>query len=376
MALQQELKTWPTAYGPIVQRKVYANLLAEIIRTGKCTLCGNCIAVCPTNAVTYAEESPKLVGTCIRCGYCYYNCPATTDDTFKGFDLFDRSIYDALFEGGSMDVFGCYKEVFLAEAAEDALSTCEESIIKLIMKYGLKNGYFDAVGCVGCGEPATEYPPLKGRGTWEARALVVTKPEDLDKVRLKPLTPGLTLNSIRSAVEELKNSFFHGSDIIKVALFGPPQHIRAVVKMKLSWSGHRKLSNSIVLTATYFKRPFFSYAKLREELAKDGIELDEVSDWKIDLDEITFYYDGKAIKYTYESLKNAIHKGMAAVDDKIGEFSDVSVGRLKGMEGVLIVVRSNLAKEIISRMVSDGVLHVKSADRELVLNELRKLYRG
>lgn len=42
-----------------------------------CTGCGECVEVCPTEAISMAEESAAIDDTlCIECGACLYDCPA------------------------------------------------------------------------------------------------------------------------------------------------------------------------------------------------------------------------------------------------------------------------------------------------------------
>ncbi len=39
----------------------------------KCTGCGLCEAICPTNSITMEEGHPR--GICLRCGLCAKVCP-------------------------------------------------------------------------------------------------------------------------------------------------------------------------------------------------------------------------------------------------------------------------------------------------------------
>ena len=370
-----ELKTWPTAYGPIVQRKIYANLFTDVIRQGKCVLCAACISVCPVNAMLIISETPRMTGICIKCGYCYYSCPSTTDDSFSGFDEERDRVDERIFGMKRKEVFGVYRKIYVVDPTVDPEATPEEGIIRLLMKFGLEKMYFDVVGFGGYGRPVTEYLLMPPRGRWEAAAMIATSPEDLDGVRLKTLTPGLTYNAVRGALEELVNGFFHGVDPIRIALFGPPQHIRSIWRMRFSWSEHRKLSRTIVFSISHFERPFYSYGGLRKILAEDGVNIDAVEDWKFEEDGISFLVGGEWKMFSYERLSPAIYKGFNIVRDPTGEYADVSVGRVKGVDGLVIIARSEEGVKFIDDAVKAGVVKTREFDLENVLEALRVLYR-
>ena len=371
-----ELKTWPMRYGPIVQRKIYANLFVDIIRQNKCVLCAACVAVCPTNAIVVLNETPRLTGVCIKCGYCYYACPSTTDESFKGFSEELERVEERIFGMKRSEVFGVYRKIFVVEAFDDKLATPEESVIRRIMMFGLERNYFDVVGFPGYGEPVTKYMLMPPRGRWEAAASIATKPSELESVRLKPLTPGLTYNSVRGALEELVGGFFHGVDPIRVAVFGPPQHIRSVWRMRFSWAEHRKLSRTIVFVASYFDRPFYSYKDLRSVLAGKGVNIDVVEDWFFHDDGIEFITGGKSIKVSYEDLEGAVYKGFKTIYDPTGEFADISVGRVPGVEGVVIIARSEEGVKLVEEVIEKGVLKAVEFELDVVLDGLRGLYGG
>lgn len=370
------MKTWPTSYGPIVQRKIYANLFTEIIRQNKCVLCGACVAVCPTNAIIVMVETPRLTGVCIKCGYCYYSCPSTTDESFSGFTEELDMVENKIFGSRRKEFFGVYRAIYVVEPVDDPLATLEEAIIRRLMMYGLDKNYFDVVGFPGYGEPVTKYMLMPPRGRWEAAACIATSATELEGVRLKPLTPGLTYNAVRGSLEELVGGFFHGVDPIRVALFGPPQHIRSVWRMRFTWSEHRKLSRTIVFTASTFNRPYYSYKDLRSLLAGKGINIDLVSDWFFHRDGIEFIIDNKSILISYDDLDGAIYKGFKTISDPTGEFADISVGLVDGVDGIVVIARSEGGKRLIDGAIDDGVLAVREFDEESVLSGLRALYGG
>ena len=86
--------------------------------SGKCTACGNCIAVCPEQAVSIGEEDGKTCAVtnrtrCKNCGACVNACKAEAREmagqnrTVK--EVLDRVLQDKLFldsSGGGMTISG------------------------------------------------------------------------------------------------------------------------------------------------------------------------------------------------------------------------------------------------------------------------------
>ena len=370
-----ELKTWPTAYGPIVQRKIYANLFTEVIRQNKCVLCGACMATCPTNAIIIINETPRLTGVCIKCGYCYYSCPSTTDDMFKGFEYDRNRVEKRIFGEVRKEDFGVYRKIYVAEPTEDSNATLEEGLIRRLMIFGLDRSYFDVVGFGGYGDYVTKHLLMSPRGKWEAAALIASSSNELENVRLKPLTPALTYNAVRGALEELSNGFFYGSEPIRVALFGPPQHIRSVWRMRFSWSEHRKLSRTIVFTISHFERPYYSYKELRNILMTDDVDIDTIEDWVFEDDGISFLIDGKWRKYSYDVLSPAIYKGFNLIKDPTGEYADVSIGRIMNIDGIVVITRSEEGERFVEEAVNEGILKPKDIDVDKIVSGLKSLYK-
>lgn len=371
-----ELRTWPTPYGPIVQRKIYANLFTEVIRTGKCILCAACMAVCPTNAIVIMGEAPRLIGVCIKCGYCYYACPSTQDENFKGFEAERDRVEERIFGRVRDRVFGVYRSLFLVKQVDDDKANRDEAVLRRIFMYTLDKGYFDVVGFQGYGRPVTRYLLNPPRGRWEAYSCIALTSSDLSGVMLKPLTPGYTFNSARGALEELVNGFFHGVDPIRMAIFGSPQHIWSVWRMRFSWAEHRKLSRIIVFTASTFERPYFKYSDLRRILLNKGINLDGVEDWVFDTDSISFRYRGEWIKIGYKELEDAVYSGFKVVRDPTGEYADISVGWIGELGGVAIIARSEEGDRLVREVIGEGVLEAIDVDEGEIIRVLEERYGG
>lgn len=374
--MSQELKVWPTPYGPITQRMIFANLLKDIVRTGKCVYCGHCSAVCPTNAVQMLEDVPRILGVCIKCGYCYYACPKTSEEDFPGFIGNERIVDKMIFETERKELFGVYRKIYVVKKVEDKESFAEESVLKRVFAYGLSKGYWDVVAYSGRDTQVTDGLLNYRVSGWRGRPSIATKPEEMEEAKMKLITPGPTVLGVRGAVEELKGAYFHGTDPIRVAVLGPPQHVKSIWRGRLSWAGHTKLLKTVVFTASYFKRPFFLPSKLNTILSKEGLTLDNVLDIELYNDKVVFKGANKSVEFKLDDLKEAIHPGFAQDPDITGEYADLSAGIVDGVDGVVVIARTEEAVKIMDEVLSEGVLEEISVDESLVISKLNSLYRG
>ena len=372
--MTEELKLWPTPYGPITQRMIFANLLKDVIRPGKCVFCGSCAAVCPTQAVQMLEDVPRILGVCIKCGYCYYACPQTTEDGFEGFG---EHLDERIFGLKRSEKFGVYRKIYVIEKLDDPDSFPDESIAKKILAYGLKKGYWDVVAYAGRDDPVTDgllNYPISG---WRGRPSIAFNPNDIESAKFKLLTPGPTILAVRGAVEEFKGSTIHGGETIRVAVFGPPQHIRSIWRGRFSWAGHTKLLKTIVFTITHFERDYYIPSKLKLIISKKGLSLDNIKDVRYGGSTIIFRtMDGNNIEIQIDELEEALHPGFSKVHDFTGEYSDLSIGTIEGVEGIVLIARSEEAVKIIDEVIEYGTLKKLDFNESELIGLLNKLYEG
>ena len=67
--------------------KGYEELETEIIRAGRCTVCGACISACPLYYVALVNgmpSRPRKKAACKECGVCYNACYLTKDGKDEG----------------------------------------------------------------------------------------------------------------------------------------------------------------------------------------------------------------------------------------------------------------------------------------------------
>ncbi len=366
---------WPTPYGPITQRKIFANLLKDIIRTNKCVYCSACASVCPTYAIQMLDDVPRLLGVCIKCGYCYYACPGTVEEKFDGFG--DAVKIDKMVFGEERNRrFGVYKKVFLVEAVEDPEAFPDEAILKRILAFGMENGYWDAVAYAGRDEPVTEGLLSYQVVGWKSRPSYALDPEQVRPIKLKTFTQPPTILGLRGAIDELKGGFFQAVENPRVAILGPPEHIRSIWRGRFSWAGHTKLLRTVVFLASYFHRRFYMPGKLTPILAKKGVVWNKIEDVEYVDGGLRLKVGGNWVELSEEELQPAVNQAIEEVSDMTGEYADLSVGTVSGFDGVVVIARSEKALEIVSRAIEAGVIKPLEFEEEKLLDALDALYGG
>lgn len=64
-----------------------AMAVSPVTKKDTCTICGTCVSVCPTGAISINERVVTNVELCIRCCACIKNCPEEarimTDEMWK-----------------------------------------------------------------------------------------------------------------------------------------------------------------------------------------------------------------------------------------------------------------------------------------------------
>ncbi len=366
---------WPTPYGPITHRKIFANLLKDIIRTNKCVYCSACASVCPTYAIQMLDDVPRLLGVCIKCGYCYYACPGTVEEKFDGFG--DKLKIDRMVFGEERSrAFGVYKKVFVVKPIEDPEAFPEEAVLKEILAYGMEMGYWDAVAYGGRDEPATEGLLSYQVVGWKSRPSYKLSPDEVRAIKLKVFSQPPTILGLRGAIDELKGGFFQGVENPRVAILGPPEHIRSIWRGRFSWAGHTKLLRTVVFMASYFHRRFYMPGKLTPILAKKGVNWSQIEDVEYVDGGLRLKAGDKWVELSGEELEPAVNKAIEEVNDVTGEYADLSAGRVEGIDGIVIIARTEKALEIVSRAIEDGRLEKMDIDEERVLSALEALYGG
>ncbi|MHA1803210.1 MAG: Coenzyme F420 hydrogenase/dehydrogenase, beta subunit C-terminal domain [Promethearchaeota archaeon] len=304
----------------------FGKLMKEIIRTGICTECGTCAAVCPVLEWDPIAAQPKLIGKCTGCGICYNQCPRTITDPvqligeFKTGYVSNTNIPEVIGgqDGGTVTSLLCY--LFDEHLIDAAIVT-------------MKN-------------------PKK---PWYPTAQIITTKEDAIKASGSIYTHSQTVDALMEAIRR---------DYRSIAFVGTPCNINAVDKMMNSPSGMlRYFMRANILKIGLFCMDSFAPESLYPMFEKDGIDLSKIV--KMDINKGKFHLyenlDGEPVKsYSISSLHKYKSSSCNFCTDLTAENADISVGSVgSGNKRNTVFARTGIGAEIMEDAAKKGYLIIE-----------------
>jgi coenzyme F420 hydrogenase subunit beta len=305
----------------------YGMLIKEIVRTGICTECGTCAAVCPVLEWDPIVGQPKLIGKCTGCGICYNQCPRTITNPvqligeFKGGFVANTNIPEVIGgqDGGTVTSLLCY--LFDEHLIDAAIVTMKD--------------------------------PNK---PWYPVAQIITNKDDAIKSSGSIYAHSQTVDALMDAIR---------ADYRSIAFVGTPCNIDAVDKMFNSPSGMLHFfMRAHVLKIGLFCMDSFSTEALYAKFENDGINLANISKMDINKGKFHLYYEDQKepIKsYTIKSLQKYKSSSCGFCTDLTAENADISVGSVgSGDKKNTVFARTGIGVEIIEDAAKKGYLKIDS----------------
>ncbi|WP_287588360.1 Coenzyme F420 hydrogenase/dehydrogenase, beta subunit C-terminal domain [Candidatus Borrarchaeum sp.] len=351
MTLEVELKLGP-----------FTDLKADVIDKGKCTGCGSCVAVCPTQVIKFIDDIPTLqevpgeipegeppVGKCIECKLCYFVCPVTESLEPRMQELF-----------GTEDVFGTYLNLYKAktEVPEIAEVAQDGGIVSTILAFAFQKGLID--GAI-VSEASEENP-------WVPKPKIITSYEELMKSAgtRYSLSPNIiSLAQYREVVEELLAKHPVGEDWLRLAFVGTPCQAHGIRKMHNALEGADiRPANLVVLNIGLFCMENFDAKKLHQLiLDKTGATIDQIR--KMDIKKGALHIfpkdGGDAKTIPLEETTEAVRSGCHSCEDLTAWYADISVGSIGTPGGwSTVFVRTQKGKDIFEGAVRANMIKKES----------------
>ncbi|NHJ25874.1 MAG: 4Fe-4S dicluster domain-containing protein [Candidatus Lokiarchaeota archaeon] len=304
----------------------FGMLMKEIIRTGICTECGTCAAVCPVLEWDDLLGQPKLIGKCTGCGICYNQCPRTITDPvqlmgeFKTGYVSNTNIPEVIGgqDGGTVTSLLCY--LFDEHLIDAAIVTMKD--------------------------------PKK---PWHPVAQIITNKDDAIKSSGSIYSHSQTVEALMEAIRQ---------DYRSIAFVGTPCNIDAVEKMMSSPAGMLKyFMRAHILKIGLFCMDSFAPEALYPFFEKDGVDLSKVKKMDINKGKFHIYYDpqGEPIKsYTIKQLDKFKSSSCNFCTDLTAENADVAVGSVgSGPSKNTVFARTGLGAEIVEDAAKKGYLTIE-----------------
>ncbi|MFO8019661.1 MAG: Coenzyme F420 hydrogenase/dehydrogenase, beta subunit C-terminal domain [Promethearchaeia archaeon] len=314
----------------------YGKLMKEVIRTGICTECGTCAAVCPVLEWDHVKGQPRLVGKCTGCGICYNQCPRTITDPVQLIGEFDTGYV------ANTDI-------------PEVLGYQDGGTVTSLLCYLFDEKLIDAA-VVTMKDPDNPWYPV---------AQIVTNKDDAIKAAGSIYCHSQTVEALMEAIRE---------DYRSIAFVGTPCNINAVDKMMNSPAGMlRYFMRAHVLKIGLFCMDSFSPESLYPMFEKDGVDLEKVEKMDINKGKFHVYYDeddDPVKSYSIKSLHKYKSSSCNFCTDLACENADISVGSV-GSEAKknTVFARSGIGTEIIEDAAEKEYLTIKPYN-EINLNSV------
>jgi coenzyme F420 hydrogenase subunit beta len=328
----------------------------EVIDTGLCTGCAGCVISCPHDVIGYhhseGEYRPfhleeELGPTdCVHgqkgCTTCTRACPR-----FRAWEpeanehLFDRDRADD-------EVAGIYSDILLTRASDETVHRMGQDggLVSAILIWAMDEGYIDGA--------LTSF--LDGEaGDWRARPGVAA---DRDEV-LASAGSRYTYSANTLAIDEARER-----GLSKLALVGmscqssvPP----VMWHRKVGKVGKPIVFNIGLLCSKTFDDAIF------EELfdAKYGLDKREMVKMNIKGVFQIWMRDGGYHEINLKECHAWTREGCNHCPDFAAEHADISCGGIgENADWTLTIVRTDLGREIITRMIDQGVIEARPGDSD------------
>jgi coenzyme F420 hydrogenase subunit beta len=300
-----------------------ANTINVITEADCCMGCGTCGMVCPTGAISYVGQRPKIdAEVCIKCGACFIQCPRS---------FFSNSVLSQKrFQESPDPLLGFYREAYSART-QDAR----------IMKISQDGGIVTNLLCYLLREQICDAAVVSvSRGGWDTVPEVVTTPEEVLKAAGTKYTVVPNLMGIKKAADQ-------GYE--KIAFVGVPCQVQGVVKTDAYPFGDRYYHSKIAFIVSIFCMENFLFGNLRSIIeGKTEVPMDETN--KMGISKGRFWVrslDGNQFRIPVKFIETYAQQSCSLCLDFCGELSDISVGSVGTADGYsTVLVRSEKGKRV------------------------------
>jgi coenzyme F420 hydrogenase subunit beta len=334
----------------------WKELKAEVIDTGLCTGCAGCVISCPHDVIGYDHsqggykpfhlEEELGADDCIHgqkgCTSCTRACPR--------FRLWEGQADEHLFARTreADEVAGIYTDIMLTRASDDMVHQMGQDggLVSAILLWAMEHDYIDA--------SLVSY--LEGDATsWKAVPGVAATRDEVLAAAGSRYTYSANTLAIDEALE---------AGHTRLALVGMSCQSSVPPVM---WSRKiGKISKPIVFNLGLLCSKTFDDA-IFEELfrAKYGIERSQIVKMNIKGVFQLWLRDGTYREVNLKECHAWTREGCTHCPDFAAEHADISCGGIgENADWTLTIVRTDLGREIISRMIADGSIEARPGDSD------------
>ena len=340
----------------------WKELYSEVITTGLCTGCAGCVISCPHDVSGYDHEMGHYkpfhledelgLDNCIHgekgCTSCTRACPR--------FRAWEPEANEHLFghDRADNEMYGITKDILLCRATDEMVHRMGQDggFVSALLIWAMQEGYIDAA--------LTSY--LEGDGSsWKAVPGVATNRDEI----LAGAGSRYTYSANTLAFKEALDRGFS-----KLALVG--MSCQSSVPPVMWGRKIGKVSKPIVFNIGLLCSKTFDDSIFPELFeAKYGLKKQDMVKMNIKGVFQIWMKDGAYHEIDLKECHQWTREGCKMCPDFAAEHADISTGGIgKDNDWTLTIVRTDLGREIVDRMIKDGCIEAKPADSDEVAMKL------
>jgi coenzyme F420 hydrogenase subunit beta len=335
----------------------WKELYSEVITSGLCTGCAGCVISCPHDVIGYDHaaggykpfhiEEELGLDNCLHgekgCTSCTRACPR--------FRLWEPQADEHLFgrEREDDEVAGIHGDILLTRASDDMVHEMGQDggLVSAILIWALREGYIDGA--------LTSYLEGGDATTWKAVPGVATNRDEVLAAAGSRYTYSANTLALDEALER---------GLKQLALVGMSCQSSVPPVM---WSRKiGKISKPIVFNIGLLCSKTFDDA-IFEELFEAKYRLPKAEIVKMNIKGVfqIWMRDGTYHEINLKECHAWTREGCTHCPDFAAEHADISTGGIgKDNDWTLTIVRTDLGREIISRMIADGSIVARPGDED------------
>lgn len=333
----------------------WKELFDEVITSGLCTGCAGCVIACPHDVIGYNHEAGGYKPFHIEdelgptdCGHGQKGCTSCTRACPR-FRSWEPEANEHLFGRDRTDdeVAGIYSDILLTRASDDMVHRMGQDggLVSALLIWALDNDYIDGA--------LTSYLEGGDAATWKAIPGVATNREEVLAGAGSRYTYSANTLAIDEAIER---------GLSRLALVGMSCQSSIAPVMWNRKIG--KISKPIVFNIGLLCSKTFDDA-IFEELFEAKYRIPKAEITKMNIKGVFQIWtrDGSYHEVNLKECHDWTREGCTHCPDFAAEHADISTGGIgKDNDWTLTIVRTELGREIMQRMIADGSIEARPGD--------------
>jgi|TARA_B110000881_G_scaffold213829_1_gene225355 coenzyme F420 hydrogenase subunit beta len=338
----------------------WKELYEEVIDTGLCTGCAGCVIACPHDVIGYEHAPGQYTPFHLEddlgatdCGHGQKGCTSCTRacPRFRSWETeADQHLFGR--ERRPEEMSGIYKDVLLTRASDETVHSMGQDggLVSAILIWCLENGIID-----GALTSHLEKPDADGSSSWKAVPALATDRESVLAGAGSRYTYSANTLAMPEALEKGLSSLALVGMSCQTSI-GPVMWHRKVgkagkpIKLNIGLLCSKSFDDSI------FEELFWAKYRLRKE---DMVKMNIKGVFQI------WMRNGDYHEVNLKECHAWTREGCTHCPDFAAEHADISTGGIgENNDWTLTIVRTELGRQIIMKMLAEGVIEGRPGDSD------------